>query len=409
MSKCIHDYLSFTFSPEPLVRMKSLARIGAIVTTPVQFRFDGQNEPAFWRDVNHTFLHEMSQSLTDALGSADCIAAGINYNDAYNDIVHHYGVQLLDALCCAEVETFVQELNEEMTPDGCPTRFSFEPRQGGMYGYTRSAALKIDTVNAGIVAWGAANGGCLVSISGAGCAGLDFTKLHSIVQRLPGFKITRVDLALDDYEGTQFNALKFRDMACDGLFSGRGRPPKYTYIESGHINILDVKTSKQVKRKYGMVADGGISFYIGARESGKVFRAYEKGRQMQSTEHPNWQRAEVEIRSKDRDIPLDVLLNPDSYFTGSYPALAGLVDQVQPERIRTYKNLFVVDRQRSIEAAATQAGRLINYLARWEGLKPADICHRLTRHLAPDDIPARIRRPASFDILSNSGTIEPAF
>ncbi|WP_158260055.1 replication initiation factor domain-containing protein [Zobellella endophytica] len=402
-NRVIHDYLSFTWSPESLVRMKRLARTGAIIKTPRPVgveRFSGADS-----ELNRAFMAEMADMLDEAMGSAECIAAGVDYNDAYNDIVHHYGVQLLDALCCAEVEAFVQELNEELSPTGV-ARFSYEARQGGMYGYSRSATLKIDAANAGVVAWGAENGGCLVSISGAGCVAIDFARLHGIVQRLPGFKITRVDLALDDYEGVAFSAARFREMALEGLFSGRGRPPKYTYIESGHINLIDPKAAK---KRYGMVPDLGCSFYVGARESGKVFRAYEKGRQMQSQEHPEWQRAEVEIRSKDREIPLDVLLNPDAYFAGAYPALAGLVEQVEPERIRTFKNLFRVDRQRSIEAAAIQAGRLINYLARWEGISPGDICHRLTSHLGIDDIPARLKRPVNYELLSTNGTIEPAF
>ncbi|WP_157953710.1 replication initiation factor domain-containing protein [Oceanimonas marisflavi] len=412
MAKVIHDYLSFTWSPEQIVRMKSLARTGAIVKTPFQKRFDGQHDWAFWRDVSDAFRREMAEQLDEAMGGAEFVAADMDYNDAYSDIVQHYGVQLLDCLCHGEVAALVQEFNLHMVPangHGITKRFSYEPRRGGMYGYAYSATLMMDGANAGIVAWGAENGGCMVSITGAGCAGVDFTIMYQILNRLPGIKITRVDLALDDYEGKAFTAATFREMALEGLFSGRGRPPRYTYIESGHIELIDKGQSKEAKKRYGMVPNAGTSFYIGARESGKVFRAYEKGKQMQDEKRPNWQRAEVEIRSKDRVIPLDVLLRPDEFFAGAYPALAGLLEQVEPERIRTFKNLFAVDRQRAIESAATQAGRLINYLARFEGISPGEICHRLTSHLREDDIPARLNRPVSYDILSTSGTMEPAF
>lgn len=398
--KTLIDYLSFTWSPAQLIKMKELAKLGAIIKTPYS-----RNDEFLKTETNDQFLAELADSLTDALGSAEFIAAGVDYNDAYNDIVHHYGVQLLDALCCAEVETFVQELNLYLAPSEMP-RFAIQAKPGGMYGYSHAATLKIDGVNAGVLAWGAANGGCMVSFTGAGCMALDFKRLHGMVERLPGFKITRVDIALDDYQGEAFSALGFREMAKDGLFSGRGRPPKYTYIESGHINLIDPKAAK---KRFGMVPDLGCSFYIGARESGKVFRGYEKGKQMGSVEYPNWQRAEVEIRSKDRIIPVDVLLRHDHYFAGAYPALAGLLDAVIPEKIRTFKNLFDIDRQRAIETAATQCGKLINYLARWEGIKPGDICHRLTAHLTENDIPARIKRPVPYSMLVNNGTIEPAF
>lgn len=384
--------------------MKGLAKTGAIIKTPRPL--GAANFSANDTDVNKAFVAEMSDMLAESLGSAELIAADVNYNDAYNDIVHHYGVQLLDALCCAETQVFIDELNKEMTPKSCSEpRFTVQPKNGGMFGYTNSATILIDGANAGVMAWGAENGGCLVSFSGVGCTGIDFKLLHGIVVNMPGFKITRVDIALDDYEGMQFSAIGFRDMALNGLFSGRGRPPRYTYIESGHINLIDPKAAK---KRFGMVPDLGCSFYVGARESGKVFRAYEKGKQLHSEVHPNWQRAEVEIRSKDREIPLDVLLNPDAYFTGAYPALSGLIELVSPTRIRTFKNTYKADRQRCIESASTHAGRLINYLFHVEQLKPADIFYRLTRHLNINDIPARLRRPINYELISTNGTIEPA-
>lgn len=404
MSKCIHDYLSFTFSPEILIRMKSLARTGATIKTPRPIFADKFS--AYDPNLNASFVSEISDSLVEAFGSAEFLATAVNYNDAYNDVVHHYGVQLLDSLCCAEITAFIDELNLEMSsPHSSDSRFTVQPRNGGMYGYTHSAMILIDGGNAGVMAWGAENGGCMVSFSGQGCAGLDFKRLHDIVQHVPGFKITRVDIALDDYEGEQFTPFSFRELALDGEFSGRGPRRAYTYIESGHLELLDTTA---INKRYGFVPDLGCSFYVGNRESGKIFRAYEKGKQMKSDQFPNWQRAEVEIRSKNRKIPLDVLLNPDAYFAGSYPALAGLVDKVTPTKIKTFAHTYDVIRQRVIEAAATHAGRLINYLIKIENLNPADVCHRLTSHLDFYDMPRRLKIPINYDLLTN-GTIEPAF
>lgn len=53
----------------------------------------------------------------------------------------------------------------------------------------------------GLIGWGAANHGCMVSFSGVGCAALDFQALHDVISHVPGVRITRVDLALDDYDG----------------------------------------------------------------------------------------------------------------------------------------------------------------------------------------------------------------
>ena len=403
-NRCIHDYLSFTFSPEPLVEMKRLARVGSILKSTRDVGVDMFD--ATIPTMQDAFIVEMGDMLKESLGAAEFLASEANYNDSYAALIEHYGVKLLDELCHAEIGAFVAKLNQHMSlPHSNGGRFTVVPRNGGMFGYTASAMIQIDDANAGIVAWGAANGGCMVSFSGAGCAGIDFKMLHMIVEHVPGFKITRVDLALDDYEGTAFDVGRFREFAMDGLFSGRGPAPAYTYIESGHLGLIN---PKELKKRYGFFADLGRSFYIGARQSGKLFRAYEKGKQMKSEQFPNWQRAEVEIRSTNREIPLDVLLNPDAYFAGAYPALAGLVERVTPTKIKTFVNTFKVIRQKAIENAAIQAGRLINYLCKVEQLEPADVCHRLTRHLDFNAIPARLKMPLSYELLINNGTIEPA-
>ena len=65
MSKCIHDYLSFTFTPEPLMRMKS----------PGQDWRDYQNRSpcgldrfsADNADVTAAFVAEMSDMLAESL------------------------------------------------------------------------------------------------------------------------------------------------------------------------------------------------------------------------------------------------------------------------------------------------------------------------------------------------------
>src|SRR5438309_783047 len=60
----------------------------------------------------------------------------------------------------------------------------------------------------------------------------------------------------------------------------------------------------------------GCTFYVGARANGKMFRGYEKGRQLGDAQS-NWFRVEVEFRAKDRLIPLDVLTDPTPYLAGS--------------------------------------------------------------------------------------------
>ncbi|MBC3928463.1 replication initiation factor domain-containing protein [Undibacterium sp. CY21W] len=66
---------------------------------------------------------------------------------------------------------------------------------------------------------------------------------------------------------------------------------------------------------------------------GKFCRFYEKGRQL-GDKNSSWCRAEVEFKSSDRIIPLDVLLEPSAYFAGAYPCFAEFFDQEHAARLQ---------------------------------------------------------------------------
>ncbi len=151
-------------------------------------------------------------------------------------------------------------------------------------------------------------------------------------------------------------------------------------------------------KRFGLIASSGCSFYVGSRANGKCARIYEKGKQMESADYPNWVRAEGELHSKDRIIPLDVLINPDPYFAGMYPQfskwLAEIVqEEIEPVRITTFKNKFKTCRDNAVMNMSRMAGRLVNWMKSVEGLTDASIVRQLTAHLSPDDIPARLLMP----------------
>lgn len=150
------------------------------------------------------------------------------------------------------------------------------------------------------------------------------------------------------------------------------------------------------RKKCGFVPDAGHTFYVGARENGKIFRAYDKAAQMKCEEYPNWNRFEVQIGNRYRVIPLDVLVNPDPYFAGSYPALASLIEEVQPIAINTTKLVFNTTLENAIKHAKTQYGKLLNALRQlYSDEKHCDqkVLDVLTRGLAITDIPDRINYP----------------
>jgi phage replication initiation protein len=127
--------------------------------------------------------------------------------------------------------------------------------------------------------------------------------------------LTRVDLAHDCFEGDYVSVdIADRWFDEDG-FTCAYRPPSHEY--RGNWKRPDGK---------------GRSLYIGKRKNGKLCRVYEKGRE-QGDELSEWTRVEVEFRNTGRVIPLDVLLDPSSFFIGAYPCLQLISKEHSPERI----------------------------------------------------------------------------
>ncbi|GJC00879.1 replication initiation factor domain-containing protein [Aeromonas caviae] len=461
------DYLSFTWAPDELRRMTDLAKQGALLKAiprfdtankaiqaafaapaveglrylwkrPVGFaplaRFDKVTErlcekaspkPLAVKAPSPVLTPSMTEMMEQALHSgyksradmrqelkAVCsallefsefeVVQGAKYWEAYNDLIDCYGVQFLDALCCNEIELWLEELNTRIGVPIPEPRFTMRPRRSGLHGYANSADLLCDGLPCGLIGWGAANHGCMVSFSGVGCAALDFQALHDVISHVPGLRITRVDLALDDYSGEHITYQGAIAGAEAGEFHPqRGRAPSWMKIESGEFVITEL--AKGIAKRFGMVPTKGCSFYVGSRINGKCARVYEKGKQMQSAEYPNWVRAEGELHNKDRIIPLDVLVNPDPYFAGMYPQfdkwLAAIQEaEIKPVRLTTFKNKFKTSRDNAVFNMSRMAGRLVNWLANIEGLSPEKIVNQLTAHLEESDIPARLRMPLPPDL-----------
>ena len=459
------DFLSFTFTPEPLKRITELAKQGALLKAIPRFdikssvlaaalpapavdgmifrrpvpalpapknRFEKADqhlralaypEPLYVlqseQETPAVITPSMTEAMETVLASQYTTRADIHrelkavcsslldfsefevnpdgkYWNAYNDLIHNYGVQFLDALCCSELEIFFDELNHQIAVPSPSPRFAVRHRRGGLHGYSYSGDILIDGIACGLVAWGAANHGCMVSFTGAGCDGLDFGALHRVISVVPGLRITRVDLALDDYSGSVISYLRAVEAAELGHFHpARGTAPKWMAIQAGEF-IPEVHNV--MRKRFGMIASSGCSFYVGSRANGKCARIYEKGKQMQSAEYPHWVRAEGELHSKDRIIPLDVLINPDPYFAGMYPQFSKWLsdvskNEIEPVRITTFKNKFKTCRDNAVANMSKIAGRLVNWLKHVEGLTDASIVSQLTSHLTPDDVPMRLVLP----------------
>ena len=205
-----------------------------------------------------------------------------------------------------------------------------------------------------------------IYLSGEGCRLVsNWTMTHQVLLGLSDYtpKITRVDIAYDDFEGrrdVEFALDSYRA----GLFAGNGRPPKGQFIDD-------------------LGSGDGRTFYVGSRESGRYLRVYEKGRQLGDSDSL-WVRWEIELSSKQFDIPLCVLIRPRAFLAGGYPCL----DWISSARliIQTSKKRESIQLDHLMFHARRGYGPLINYLAARKGLSAQQIVDALIR----DGVPGRL-------------------
>ena len=368
---CKVDALSLTWSPTELLRIKHLAKIGACIKSSSvatakddalarrlnnlkanrdkklliadAFKYkthdkiiDVYNESCnrITREYNlrkhkdlstesiHLVENEIAAryELRDMLKGDLEVDTAARYDDRLTNLLDNIGVDLVDTLCCGEAERFVCRLNNVFTSETYMWTIKNNPM--GRFNYQYSATLYADGVNAGMIAWGGKNLGCYVSFMGTGCDALDMPRLFHEIKNIPEIKITRIDLAHDDFAGTRSINVA-RKLAKKGGFNSGGRPASYMYIESGHLNQ---KIRKDLKKEFRFIPDKGRSLYVGSRESGKLLRVYEKGIQMGDPKD-KWVRWELELHSSQRIIPLDTMIKPSEYLAGAYPALSFLNEE----------------------------------------------------------------------------------
>ena len=329
--------------------------------------------------------------LRDMLKGELEVDTSAKYDDRLSNLLDNIGVDLVDTLCCGEAERFVCRLNNVFTSE--TYMWTVKNNPSGRFNYQYSATLYADGVNAGIIAWGGKNLGCYVSFMGTGCDALDMARLYQEIKNIPEIKITRIDLAHDDYAGTRSIAVA-RKYAKKGGFNSGGRPTSYMYIESGTLsnkflkdNFKDIADSKSTaKKSFGFMASKGRSLYIGSRESGKLLRVYEKGKQMGNPKD-KWVRWELELHSSQRVIPLDAMIKPSEYLAGAYPALSFLNEEQSVIKTIVKRTKMTVDK--IIENQVISTRKAINMMRHVCGLSDSEIVSKFL-----DDIKEPFSREA---------------
>ncbi len=217
----------------------------------------------------------------------------------------------------------------------------------GLHGYKYQYTIGDPDYILGKVCFGGNNGTVLFMITGKGCyeasCGWEYS-LYRYLDEQEQARITRIDLALDDFEG-DFSSAEQADQAdTDNKFSLTNRQPSVQHLGDW-------------KRHQGL----GRTLQVGKRENGKMFRGYEKGKQLGDCESL-WFRSEIEFKSKDRVLPLEMLLKPTDYFAGAYPYALELVEKktasyANVSVIRVKKKESEITLNKAIEVFRNQFGR----------------------------------------------------
>lgn len=225
-----------------------------------------------------------------------------------------------------------------------------ESEGGGMFGYARGVRFFVDLQgvehHVARLDFGGNHhkGRARLDLSGSACSLVkDWRSVQAWVSGLFQYTLTRVDLAVDCLLG-EFTVEDARDWYLAGDFNAgtSGRRPRHSLVGDW------------------LAPRHGRTLEVGRRENGKMLRAYEKGRQLGDSAS-SWTRFEVELRNKDRDLPLDVLTRCDEYFVGAYRCLSRLLDAAA-QRIATHQKEGEISIQQLVSFARSAYGQLFHVL-----------------------------------------------
>lgn len=187
-------------------------------------------------------------------------------------------------------------------------------------------------------------------------------------------RITRVDVAFDDYDGETLNVHDMRARARQGEFAENGRPPAFRFLDDeGHGT--------------------GSTLYVGGKGH-KELCIYEKGKQLGLKDSP-WTRCEARLYAKHVEVPLDVLQRPLDYLRGSYSVIGALLKGMCT-RLKTMKKAVEVSAEASLQWLHRQAGPLLYVIKKAYGARWADL---LETRCVREGHPGRFKRIAKGDRL----------
>lgn len=333
--------------------------------------FDLQNPRVHSYEVNHYELlaREVSELKVDASSS-------MTYDQVKDEVFSFIGYDLLDRICRGAIDQFVTRFNHSINSAG--NEWTMRENPCGKFGYKYSGDLLVNGIHGGVVAWGAKNGGCYVSISGSAMAYIDLKALYEMLVQMRGIALTRVDLAVDYYQGEYTCDDAFDLWKQGGFKASRGKAPKVSWVMSG---------GEYDREQDSVEYTSGRTLYVGDRKNGKCIRIYEKGLQLKDEEHPNWVRWEVQLGNKGRIIPLEIIVQPSKFFKGSYPCLESMCKEEEEVFIvATKKRVYTKVIKKMIANLRTATSKRLCFLRNGVGMPDAEILDTLIGDTTIDDL-----------------------
>lgn len=217
-------------------------------------------------------------------------------------------------------------------------------------------------------------------------------RMANLVEEMEG-KVTRIDLALDFFDGMQGGVDRVRQDWHAGLMDVRGRRPDANtvgpWVEGGR----------------------GRSFYFGSKEAGKQTNVYEKGVQLfGKKDATNWERIELRYGNKLRELPADMLRRPDDFFAGASDWHASMLLEhgrlavPEPVKVRSKQAVqsVLAEVTRNFRWAKDTAGQAIACVFQYGS---EDDFLEIIGHR---NLPGRLRKFASSEIKAAFAALSPS-
>lgn len=287
-------------------------------------------------------------------------------------------------------DCFIEAFAEFIQRDLLCLPFPLKAMKSGIFGYARAAYLG----DYGVIGAGGNGNTLFLQFSGHAfaCADDRFPhRLYRFIQDSQTAHLTRIDLAYDDFAGETFPVREIPAAWEQGAFDSSvgGRRP-----------ILE----KRGDWERGDPDQSGLTAYVGKRTSGRMFRIYEKGRQLGDKQSP-WVRAEVELRNSAFHLIPEILIRPTGFFIGCAPICSRVEFAAISQKLERVAKEGLMTVEAILRTIKTQYGGHLDVLRKEFFGNDLELLDAVCR--VPKVVPVGLRRAIDLSSSLETATQEP--